>query len=359
MSATILDSQLKKQLKEENLHYISDSTPGFFRQKIGSSPDLSDDKIGKKFKYYDLEGEVIKDKLNLDRIKKLVIPPAWEKVWISPTASGHLQVTGIDEKGRKQYLYHPDWIKITQENKFDKMIDFGLSLPKIRGRIAYSLKQKTQDKSKILATVIWLLEHTFIRIGNNEYAAENDSFGLTTLHNKHVKIRGSRIYFSFKGKSGIWADIEVSHPTIAKTIKKCIELPGYELFQFIDEDGDKHTVDSNDVNLFLQDTTHEDFSAKDFRTWGASKLSANKLYYLGDDDEKLLKKNTNQTVREVAKHLNNTATICRNYYIHPTVISTYEGKILVPHFQTHSKSKSKISGLSWDEYALIKLLQNY
>ncbi len=342
-----LDPKIQRKLKQENLRYVSDSTPGFFRQKIG-----------KGFKYYDLKGNLIRDKKVLERIEKLVIPPAWENVWISPIANGHLQATGMDEKKRKQYIYHPDWIKISQENKFDKMVDFGLSLPTIRGKINYALQEKGLDKRKILATVIWLLEHTFIRVGNEEYAAENNSFGLTTLRNRHVDIQGSKALLTFKGKSGVITHLEISNPTVVKTIKKCIELPGFELFQFVDEGGQKHAVDSEDVNLFLKDATKKDFTAKDFRTWGGTNLSANNFYTLGEpSDEKTLKQNINQTVKKVAQHLNNTVAVCRNYYIHPTVFRTYQEKILVPHFKTHSKSK--ISGLSWDEYALIRLLQKH
>lgn len=346
-----LDPEIKKQLKKEDLRYVSDQIPGFFRQKAG-----------KQFKYYDLDGKIIKDNKILERIDNLVIPPAWKDVWISPIKNGHLQATGIDEKNKKQYIYHPDWIKISQTNKFDKMINFGLSLPKIRGKVAYdlhNLHDERLEKRKILATVVWLLEHTFIRIGNEEYFKENNSFGLTTLRNRHVHVKGSRIFFSFKGKSGVLSQIEVTNPTVAKTIKKCIELPGYELFQFVDAEGNRHVIDSEDVNLFLKDLTNHDFSAKDFRTWGATKLSANNFYHIGDaDSEKLLKKNIAETVKKVAKHLNNTVSVCRNYYIHPAVILTYQNKTLVPHFKNHSKLKSKISGLSWDEYALIKLLQN-
>lgn len=343
-----LDPKIKKQLKKEDLRYVSDQIPGFFRQKLGE-----------QFRYYNLDGKKIMDKKTLERIDNLAIPPAWRDVWISPVKNGHLQTTGIDDKSRKQYIYHSDWIKITQTNKFDKMINFGLSLPKIRGKVAYDLRIKKLEKKKILATVLWLLEHTFIRIGNEEYFRENNSFGLTTLRNRHVDVKGSSIFFSFKGKSGVSSHIEVTNPTVVKTIKKCIELPGYELFQFIDAGGSRHVIDSENVNLFLKDLTNDDFSAKDFRTWGATKLSANNFYHIGDaDDKKSLTKNIAETVKKVAKHLSNTVSVCKNYYIHPAVILTYQSKTLVSHFKNHSKSKSKISGLSWDEYALIKLLQN-
>lgn len=345
--AQLLDPEFENQLKEEHLSYISDQKPGFFRQKNGKS-----------FWYYDLDGKKITDEKILTRINNLAIPPAWEQVWISPKAKGYLQATGLDAKKRKQYLYHPDWIALSQQNKFAKMVDFGLSLPKIRSKIRYHLQKDELSKEKILATVVWLLEHTFIRIGNEEYSKENNSFGLTTLRNKHVSVKGNNISFSFKGKSGVFHEMEVSNPTIAKTIKKCIELPGYELFQFVDDEGNRHVVDSSDVNLFLKDTTQNDFTAKDFRTWGGTSMSAEDFYKIGHaTDEKILKKNIKQTVKKVAEHLGNTVSVCQNYYIHPTVIKTYQENVLVPHFLKHPVSKTP--GLSKEEYALIKLLEKY
>ena len=258
----------------------------------------------------------------------------------------------------KQYIYHSEWINLSQQNKFAKMVSFGLSLPKIRQRVSYYLEIKEIDKRKILATVVWLLEHTFIRVGNEEYSRDNNSFGLTTLRERHVKVKGSDVLFEFRGKSGVNHLIEVSNKKIAKTIKQCIELPGYELFQFIDDSGERHVVDSADVNLFLKDVTEDDFSAKDFRTWGGTSLSALNFYKLGKpEDKKTLKQNIIQTVKKVADHLANTTTVCRNYYIHPTVIKTYEDNVLVPHFSYYAKSKKEEKGLNWDEYALIKLLQ--
>ena len=341
-------TQLEDLLKEEGLHFISDQIPGFFRQKKG-----------KGFIYYDLDGKQIKNAGVLERIEKLVIPPAWDDVWISPKTNSHIQATGRDQKRRKQYIYHPDWIKISQETKFEKLSDFGLSLPKIRSRIQYALRKKTLNKERILATVIWLLEHTFIRVGNEEYSKENNSFGLTTLRNKHVKVKGSQIFFSFKGKSGVHADIEISNPTIAKTIKKCIELPGYELFSFFDDSG-RHVIDSQDVNLFLKDATGNNFSAKDFRTWGGTSLSAKNLFKLGfSENEKDIKKNIVSTVKQVSEYLNNTVSVCKNYYIHPSVFSTYQKNILIPHYNYYAKSKTEKKGLNWNEYALIKLLQKH
>ena len=348
MSQTV-DPKLRRELAREDLIYFPDSRPGIFRQRLG-----------KKFEYYDADGKKIRERKILLRIKSLIIPPAWQDVWISPCVNGHLQATGIDDRRRKQYLYHPDWLKISQENKFSKMIDFGSSLPKIRQKIYYELRQKLLSKERLLATVVWLLEHTFVRIGNEEYSKENNSFGLTTLHNRHANVRGSEITFKFRGKSGVENTIEVDNPVIARTIKECIDLPGYELFQFIDDEGNRHTVESKDVNLYLKDLTHDDFSAKDFRTWGATNLSAADLYRKGAvEDEKEVKKNVLETVKEVAHHLNNTVSVCRTYYIHPTVIETYSKNLLVPHFEPYAKTRAAKRGLSWNEYALIGLLKKF
>lgn len=344
-----LSPDLIEGLKKESLRYISDTAPGYFRQKNRGA-----------FSYYDTEGRKISDERNLERIKKLVIPPAWKDVWIAPYQNAHLQATGIDEKGRKQYIYHEDWKKISQENKFSKMIDFGLNLPKIRSKISYDMQSKDMSKQKILATIIWLLEHTFVRIGNEEYQKENDSYGLTTLRNKHAQVKTGEIVFRFRGKHGVENIIEVTNPTVVKTIKKCIELPGYELFQYIDDEGERHVIDSQDVNDFLQDITQNDFTAKDFRTWGATTLSSEILYKKGQaENPSDMKKNIIDTVKKVAEHLNNTVSVCRSYYIHPTVIKTYSKKVLIPHFESHKNKKPQIKGLSWDEEALINLLKKY
>lgn len=344
-----LDKEIIKEMKNESLRYITDNKPGYFRQKNRNT-----------YTYYDTEGKRITNPNTLERIKNLVIPPAWKDVWIAPIKNGHLQATGIDEKGRKQYIYHDSWKKISQENKFSKMIDFGFSLPKIRSKVRHDLDIDGMDKRKIIATVIWLLEHTFVRIGNEEYQKENDSYGLTTLRNKHATVSGNNITFRFRGKHGVENFIEVTNKEIAKTIKKCIELPGYELFQYIDEDGQRHVVDSEDVNNFLKEVTDDDFSAKDFRTWGATHLSSKILYNLGDaTDLKTLKTNINKTVKEVSNHLNNTVSVCRNYYIHPAIIRTYSKKVLIPHFDSLKGKKLDTRGLTWNENALIKLLQKY
>ena len=343
------DPAIKSQLAEEGLKYFSDQNAGYFRHKVEN-----------KFIYYDLRGSKISTPKILKRIGGLAIPPAWRNVWVSPLENSHLQATGVDDRDRKQYIYHKSWTKICQQNKFSKMVDFGLSLPNLRSKIKYDLSVPKLDKRKILATVVWLLENTFIRVGNDEYSKENHSFGLTTLRNKHANVDGSKIIFRFIGKSGVAHLIKVDHPTIAKTIRRCIELPGYELFQYIEEDGSKHTVTSEDVNHFLKDVTKEDFTAKDFRTWGASDICAVHFYEIGlTEDKRGLLKNIHAAVKKVSTHLNNTAKICRNYYIHPTVIETYQTNILVPHFSKFKASKYTKSGLSWHEYALIRLLERH
>jgi len=343
----ISDANLLKKLKQEKLRYASDNSPGYFRQKING-----------KYAYYDLSGKRIADKSKLERIEGLVIPPAWKKVWIAPRNNDHVQATGIDDRKRKQYIYHPDWIKISQENKFAKMLDFGKALPLIRGKVRYDLSDHNLSRKKVIATIVWLLENTLIRIGNEQYSEENNSYGLTTFRNRHVKVKNGQAIFNYVGKSGIENTLAVNNPAVVKVIKKCVELPGYELFQYVDDDNNRHVIDSSDVNEFLKDITKDDFSAKDFRTWGATNLSAHTLYKIGQaTDPKILKQNINETVKKVASHLNNTVSVCRNYYIHPHVIKSYETNLLVPHFGKHFGRKPAISGLSWNEEALLNLLQ--
>lgn len=344
-----LDEKIIKGMRKESLRYVTDDNPGYFRQKYRNH-----------FRYYDTDGNRITSENTLKRIEELVIPPAWKDVWVAPSKNAHLQATGIDERGRKQYLYHALWNKISQESKFSKMIDFGLALPKIRSKVRYDLTLDGMDKRKIIATVIWLLEHTFLRIGNEEYQKENDSYGLTTLRNKHAVVRGNGIILKFKGKHGVENVVEITNRQIAKTIKKCIELPGYELFQYINGEGERRVVDSEDVNNFLQDLTGDDFTAKDFRTWGATHLASETFYNFGDaTDKKTLKKNISDTVKTVAQHLNNTVSVCRSYYIHPTIIDTYTNKVLVPHFNSYKVKNPRLKGLTWDEEAVLNLLKNY
>lgn len=348
MNTLDLKPDLVKILKEAQLRYIEGTVPGIKRRKTGSG-----------FAYFDIDGKIT-SKNTLVRIKDLNIPPAWRDVWICPSSTGYLQATGLDSKGRKQYLYHPKWKEICQENKFSKLPEFARALPKIREKVRRDLSKQFLDKEQLLATVIWLLENTLIRVGNDEYAKENNHFGLTTLRNRHVHVKGKRVSFNFTGKSGVDHKIEVINPRIAKVIKECIELPGYEIFQYVDDEGFRHSIDSGQVNLYLKEMTGEDVTAKDFRTWGGSSLAAESFNSLGTyDNEAGLKKVIHQTVTEVSKHLGNTAKICLNYYIHPLIVETYRKKVFVPFYRHALNSDKKIAGLSKPEFAVLSLIEKY
>jgi DNA topoisomerase-1 len=256
--------------KTAGLRYVTDSSPGIGRQRYG-----------KGFRYLGIDGKPINDTSELDHIKALAIPPAWQDVWICPIPHGHLQATGQDAKGRKPYRYHPHWQRVRSQTKFNRMIPFSAALPLIREQIESHLALKGLPREKVLATVVRLLETTFIRIGNVEYAQENKSFGLTTLRNRHVDVSGSTVRFQFTGKSGVKHDIELNDRRIARIIKRCQDIPGYELFQYIDDEGQRQTIDSEDVNSYLREITGEDFTAKDFRTWAGTVLAARELKQLG------------------------------------------------------------------------------
>lgn len=340
-----LTPEVLKQITKKKLRYISDDIPGI--QRKGS---------GKGFYYLDPNGVKISNANTIQRIEELAIPPAWQDVWISPYTHGHLQATGLDAKGRKQYLYHPDWLEISQEHKFEHLGTFCKALPKIRSQVKNDLRLTALEKRKVLATVVWLLEHTFIRVGNAEYAEENDSYGLTTLRNKHVTVRGKKVKFNFKGKSSVEHSVEVVNPVIIRTIKECLELPGYELFQYLDDQEEKRSIDSGEVNDYLQEITGEDITAKDFRTWGATLLSADILYKLGPyPDQATLKSNLTETVKEVAEHLRNTPSVCRLYYIHPVIFETYEKKELGSFIDSHIH-RHKPNQLSSFEQTVVTLL---
>lgn len=316
-------------------------------------------KKGKGFGFVNKQGKVVSKK-RAERISKLAIPPAWTDVIISPDPWDYIQAIGVDAKGRKQYLYHPEWVKRNQEHKFDQMVAFGERLPTLRAAVRAHMREHALSQDRVVATVIWLLEHTFIRVGNKAYAKENESYGLTTMRNKHVAVKGNTINFSFKGKSGVEHELDVSNPTVAKTIKACIDLPGYELFQYLDEDGARRVVDSADVNNYLHTHTGADFSAKDFRTWGGSVLAGDSLYKKGNaENPTQLKSNITEVVAVVSEHLGNTKRICRTYYIHPAIISSYERQILVPHFaRVYRRKLAKNLALTAEEYATWSLIKD-
>jgi DNA topoisomerase I len=297
----------------EKLRYIQDDAPGYSRQTHRG-----------KFRYLDQHGQVLKAEKDISRIIALRIPPAWEAVWICTRANGHLQATGRDAKGRKQYLYHAEWRKQREAKKYEHMIDFGLQLPGIRAHIARDLATPGLGKEKVLAMLIYLLENTLIRIGNDEYAKTNKSFGLTTLRNRHVEIQGSEIQFHFRGKSGVEHSLSLRDRRLARLIRNMRELPGQTLFQYVDEQGERHAIGSAEVNEYLQQITNGDFTAKDFRTWFGSLhtlMALSELEPYSSVTE--AKKNIVAAICVAASKLGNTPAICRNSYVHPWILECY------------------------------------
>lgn len=296
------------------LKYISDEQPGFTRLPWGRG-----------FTYRDTEGVRIQDKACLKRIKSLVIPPAWKKVWICPHANGYLQVTGRDEKGRKQYIYHPDWVAYRQAQKFDHIVEFAGKLPVIRQTIRKHLRDTSWTKRKVLALILQILDETAIRIGNRIYKEQNNTFGLTTLRRKHLHLSDKDLKFSFKGKSNQYREVPITNKRLIRLIKDCSELPGYEIFRYKDADGKLQQVESQDVNEYLQVITGEEFSSKDFRTWFATASAVDLWLQLHEENPELpLDKRLSRLVKNVAEKLGNTISVCRKYYIHPKVLQQFE-----------------------------------
>lgn len=294
-----------------SLRYVSDRDPGIRRIAAG-----------KGFIYCDLQGRRIRDPLILHRIGNLVIPPAWNDVWICPLANGHLQATGRDERGRKQYIYHPRWRAVRDEAKFGRLPAFARALPKLRRRVQRDLALPGLARAKILAMIVRLLESTFIRIGNEEYVRSNGSFGLTTLRNHHAKVSGDTTVFHFRGKSGKLRTVSIDDSRIARIVKRCQELPGHELFEYVDEGGQIQRVSSEDVNDYIREAAGAEFSAKDFRTWGGTLLAAELLRNRSSRQQKT-KQAVVDTVRAVAQRLGNTASVCRKCYIHPMIFERF------------------------------------
>ncbi|WP_414622004.1 DNA topoisomerase IB [Calothrix sp. CCY 0018] len=331
------------------LVYVSDATPGIKRQRKG-----------KGFCYYDAEGNKICCEDELERIKALVIPPAWDQVWICTDERGHLQATGRDEKGRKQYRYHAHWRKIRSQTKFNRTIAFGLALPKIRKQVQKDLRKHGLPKEKVLAATVKLLETTKIRVGNEQYAQKNKSFGLTTMKQRHVDISGSQLRFKFRGKSGVNHDIELSNRRLAKIVKRIQELPGQELFQFIDDDNKRQSINSGDVNDYLKEITDLDFTAKDFRTWFGTVLAAEELHEMGEfESEKQAKKNIVQAIKNVAQELGNRPATCRKYYVHPGILAAYEDGSLFPVIEKVCQADTDKSKLRPVEQAVLNILEQY
>ena len=331
-----------------NLIYISDRCEGIARRKRG-----------KKFQY-SKNGVPLKDKNELARIRKLVIPPAWEDVWICTLENGHLQATGIDGKKRKQYRYHPLWNALRNHTKFYRMLQFGAALPQIRLHLEQDLSLKGLEKRKVLAVVVSLMERTNIRVGNSIYEKLYGSFGLTTLKDKHVKIVGQKIKFSFKGKKGVYHDIELKNKKLAKAVQNCQDIPGKELFQFYNEDGSRQSIDSGMINDYIKEISGDDFTAKDFRTWSGTvnALIAFKEIGMAETDNEY-KSNIKQALENVAAHLGNTPTVCRKYYVHPLIVNLYENHSIKKYLDELDAIEidDGKTGLTREERIVMKILE--
>jgi DNA topoisomerase-1 len=336
--------------KSAGLRYVNDDDPGIQREAKG-----------KEFAYSGPDGRRIQDPATLGRIRRLAIPPAWTEVWICPHENGHIQATGRDARGRKQYRYHPDWRATRDENKYERMIAFGKALPRIRQRVARDLRQSGLGREKILAAMVRLLETTLIRVGNEEYARANGSIGLSTMRDRHARVRrGGTIEFHFKGKSGKRHDIELHDPRLAEIVRRTQDLPGQTLFQYVAEDGTQQKITSEDVNAYLRAVAGEEFSAKDFRTWAGTVLAAIALRQFEKFATKSeAKKNVVAAIEHVAEKLGNTPAVCRKCYIHPVVLNSYLDGATVEVIlrKTETALSQGLSELSGAEGAVLAFLQ--
>ena len=334
--------------RSAGLVYTSDDRPGI--RRVGK---------GKHVRYVDPANKPVRDADTLARIRSLVIPPAWTDVWICANPRGHLQATGRDARGRKQYRYHPKWRKVRDDTKYGRMIAFGQALPVIRRRTDADLRRPGLPREKVLAAVVQLLEKTFIRVGNDEYARENHSFGLTTMRDGHVRVAGSKVRFIFRGKSGVEHELALDHRRLAKIVKQCRDLPGQELFQYRDQDGKVVDIGSADVNAYLQQITGKDFTSKDFRTWAGTVLAAQLLRDFQDvDSDARAKKNVVAAIEQVAKRLGNTRAVCRKCYVHPAVIDAYmDGSMIKTIAQRAQRTAKAVGRMTAAEAAVLGLLQ--
>jgi DNA topoisomerase I len=331
------------------LVYVSDEDRGIRRERKGDA-----------FEYYKPNGDKLTDETTLERIRKLAIPPAYTDVWICPRANGHLQATGRDARGRKQYRYHPQFREVRETTKYEHMLEFARALPDIRAKLAEHMALRGLPREKVLATVVHLLETTLIRVGNDDYARDNKSYGLTTLRNPHVKVDGSELRFQFKGKSGKMWRLQVKDRRIAKIIRACQDLPGQRLFQYRDEEGEIRDVTSADVNAYLKEITGRDVTAKDFRTWAGTVMAALALQEFEAFDTKATqKKNLKEAIERVSSRLGNTPTICRKCYVHPEVLNAYiEGDLALAVKQEVEKELTEdLARLKPEEAAVLAMLE--
>jgi DNA topoisomerase I len=343
-----------RMARSHGLVYVDDEGPGISRRRTG-----------KGFSFYDARGRLIRNAGELQRIRSLAVPPAYQGVWICADARGHIQATGRDERGRKQYRYHQRWRDIRDETKYEHILDFAAALPALRRLVARHMLHSGLKREKVLATVVDLLETTLIRIGNEDYAKDNKSYGLTTLRNRHVEVDGKELRFEFKGKSGKLWRLTVNDRRIARIVKACQELPGQHLFQYLGEDGSRQAVTSSDVNVYLREMTGRDITAKDFRTWAGTVLAAVALAEFETfDSEAAAKRNLRAAIEKVAARLGNTATICRKCYVHPEIIAAYlDGQLLERKLletvqrKVENELRNDIHWLAPEEAAVLALLQ--
>ncbi len=331
-----------------DLTYVSDAEPGIRRKRAGRG-----------FGYPGLDGMPVRDEDTLERIRALAIPPAWRDVWISPDPAGHVQATGRDEKGRKQYRYHPGWTACRDESKFSSLVEFGHLLPRLRATVEADLRKRSLSRERVLALVVWLLDKTLIRIGNDVYAKENKSFGLTTLKARHVEVDGGTLRFSFVGKSGQEWKLKLGDRRIASVVSRMQELPGQRLFQYIGEEGTRRSVHSQDVNAYIQAAIGPDFTSKHFRTWGATILAALLLADTGLPGTGRERTRTlNALIDKVATRLRNTRAVCRRCYIHPQVLDAWEAGMLGPELgEMRKRYRLNLKGLDRDESLILRWLE--
>jgi DNA topoisomerase-1 len=348
-SNTVPNADPPAAARAAGLRYVHDDRPGIRREPADDG-----------FRYIDAKGEPVEDEATLKRIKSLAIPPAWTDVWICPQTNGHLQATGRDARGRKQYRYHPKWRSVRDEVKYERMLRFGKALPRIRKEVDRALSLPGLPREKVLATIVYLLEATMMRIGNDEYARENKSYGLTTLRNRHVRIDGSEVEFRFRGKSGVYHDVKVHDRRLARIIQRTRDLPGQDLFQYLDDEGETHTIGSADVNEYLHTITGEDYTAKDFRTWSGTVLAAMALQEFEKvDSDAQAKKNVVRAIESVSEKLGNTPSVCRKCYVHPAVLDSYLDGTMLEGLRALAEEQlvEELQDLQPEEAAVLAMLE--
>jgi DNA topoisomerase-1 len=333
--------------RKAGLTYVTDSEQGITRKRAGGG-----------FAYYHPDGSLIRDPAERKRIGALVIPPAWNDVWICPDPGGHLQATARDAKGRKQYRYHPRFRARRDQSKFGRMLTFSAALPHLREQVEIDLKPPRLSRRKLLATLVRLLDRTLIRVGNDEYTRANRSYGLTTLRQRHVAVEGHTVRFEFKGKSGVRHSVTITDRRLAAIVQQLQDLPGQQLFKFIDEDGKRQSIDSDDVNAYLREVTGLDVTAKDFRTWSGTMLAARALREMGPGaSEREVRRNVNRALDHVASRLRNTRAVCRKYYVHPAILDAYQRGVTVPAPPPDGQRSRPGAALRRDEITVLQFLQ--